>query len=135
MRKTPWQHLRDNPPLFAFLMARRKVSGKCVQALSLQEIAIASGLTLFRVSEISWMLNWDDVKVTEAERYLAGCNFDPLNATDRNRKNAYISGKDRRTNPGSMFTYLKKSPLWLTHYKPRIERLRSLKGSSTPSAK
>lgn len=109
-------------------MARRQVKGKCVRALTLQEIAIASGLSLDRVTQISWQTDWDSISITEAERFLAGCNFDPLSAEDRNRKNAYVRAS-RKRNPASIFAYLKRSPLWKSQYQPRISLLKSLSTS------
>jgi hypothetical protein len=129
MRKTPWQHLKANPPAFVFLMARRCTNGKNVRSLSLEEVAIGGGLTLDRTREISWQISWDGVSIPEAERYLAGCNFDPLNADDRNRKGAYVRASKKR-NPASIYAYLKNSPLWTKEYLPRINLLRFPKKSS-----
>lgn len=127
-RKTAWQHLRLNPPAFVFLMARRTTSGKRVLALSPEEVAIGSGIKLSRIHEISMQTNWEGVSIPEAERYLAGCNFDPLNPDDRNRKSAYIRASKKR-NPDKLYSYLKNSPLWIKEYLPRINLLRSLRKS------
>lgn len=123
MRKTPWQHLRANPPAYCFLMARRKINGNSVRAIPLQEVAIASGLSLSRVTAISWQDDWVGVDLVESERYLAGCNYDPLNPNDRNRVKAYIRAcKIRKCN---LYAYLKRSPNWEKEYLPRINLLRS----------
>ena len=109
MRKTAWKLLNDHPPALIRLMARRKVVGKRVRAMSLQEIAIAAGMPLSRVDVIGRSVSWSGISVPEAERFCVGCGFDPLCPADRNRKSAYErSCKARR----SKFQYLKDSPHW-----------------------
>lgn len=119
---TAWQLLTANPPAKVRLMARRRVLGKTVRAVSLQEISIASGLPLARVQAISQSTTWDGITIPEAERFIAGCNFDPLSPADRNRQSAYTrSCKSRK----SQFAFLRKSPWWETEFLPLIQLLRS----------
>ena len=119
--KSAWKHLADHPPVLCRLLARRRIKAKQVVAMSSQEVAISSGLPLSRVIEISRLTSWDTVTVAEAERFLAGCGFDPLKAEDRNRKNAYQRSCKNRTK----FVYLKSSPLWKTEFVPLIRLLKA----------
>ncbi len=128
MSKSAWKILSKNPPALIRLMARRRVKTKTVRAVSLQEIAIASGLPLARVQIIAQSLNWDGISIPEAERFIAGCNFDPLDPADRNRQTSYERSCKKRTK-SSHFAYLKKSPLWQTEFLPLIERLTLPKAS------
>lgn len=128
MSKPAWKILHKHPPALIRLWARRRVKTKTVRAISLQEIAIASGLPLARVQVIAASLNWTGITIPEAERFIAGCNFDPLDPADRNRQSSYERSCLKR-NSSSRFAYLKKSPLWLTEFRPLIERLRSQKAS------
>ena len=117
-RKSPWQHLQDHPPALVRLFARRRTPDGVLTVMTLQEIAIASGITLARVREISTQIDWSGVTVEEAQRFIAGCAFDPLSYRDRNRKAAY-------TRKCPKFRYLKASPLWKNELAPLIFRLRS----------
>lgn len=128
MSRLPWKLLHDNPPARVRLYARRRVKTKTVRAISLQEIAIASGLPLARVQTISQCLNWEGITITEAERFVAGCGYDPLNPQDRNRQSAYDRSCQTRQKMTS-FTYLKKSPFWATEFLPLIKRLKARKQS------
>ena len=126
MSKNAWRILHDDPPALIRLCARRRVRGKTVRAMALQEIAITSGLPLARVQVISQSTSWDGITIPEAERFIAGCNFDPLDPADRNRQSAYErSCKTSR----SKFAFLKKSPWWLSEFLPLIQLLRARKVS------
>lgn len=126
---TAWKILSNHPPCLVRLLARRKLTAtsKQVRALSAQEVAIASGLTMARIQEISPMTSWDQVTVAEAERFVLGCGFDPLSASDRNRKTAYQ--RSCKSSSRAQFSYLRKSPQWKSEFVPLISRLRSLKAS------
>jgi len=125
--------LINHPPAAVRLFARRKKSPKSkqIEVLTLQEIAISSGLPMVRVKAISQMVTWDTVTIPEAERFCAGCQFDPLNPADRNRKSAYTRSCQKKSTPP--YSYLRKSPLWLTEFVPLIRRLQSQKRSSVPA--
>lgn len=126
MSKSAWKILSSHPPAKIRLMARRRLAGKTVRAVSIQEIAIASGLPLTRVKVIAQQLDWKGVDIPEAERFCAGCNFDPLDPDDRNRQSAYErSCKNRQ----SQFAFLRKSPWWETEFLPLIESLKRRKAS------
>lgn len=126
---TAWKILNSHPPCLIRLLARRKLTrtGKQVRAISAAEVAIASGLSLDRVLEISPLISWETVTVAEAERFVLGCGFDPLSSYDRNRKSAYQ--RSCQTSSRQQFSYLRKSPHWKTEFVPLISRLRSLKAS------
>lgn len=127
MSKTAWQLLNSHPPALIRLMARRRVKGKTVRAVSLQEIAIASGMPFARVQAIAQSATWEDITVAEAERFILACNFDPLSSADRNRQGAYErSCKNRQT----QFAFLRKSPWWATEFLPLIESLKSHRAPS-----
>lgn len=119
--KSAWRHLHDNPPAMVRLMARRRITGKQVVALTLREIAIASGMPLARVTEISFRDSWSGIGIDEAEKFCAACQFDPTRYADRNRKDAY----NRACKRHRPFKYLMVSPVWETELKPLISRLRS----------
>ena len=108
------------------LLARRPVHGQRVQgsraiALTEEEIAIAAGLPLRRVREISGMLHWRRVEIGEARLFCEGCRFDPLNSADRNRARAYF-----RTLGHSRPTYLVSSPQFRTRIAPMMRAVKKL---------
>jgi hypothetical protein len=125
-RKSPWKILHAHPPALVRLCARRPVKGKTIRAVSIQEIAITSGLPLERVREISQSVNWDNITIPEAERFIAGCNFDPLSSNDRNRQSAYNRSCQNRK---PQFKFLKASPWWETEFLPLIRLLQSQRAS------
>lgn len=127
-RKSMWKLLQEHPPALVRLLARRITKGKRIEAITLSEIVIASGLPRERVAEISNLMSWNTVTFYEAERFIIACKFDPLSAADRNRKRAYDTSCKKR-NPKSQFKYLKESPAWKTEFFPLIERLRSRRAS------
>tara|TARA_R110000824_G_scaffold75947_11_gene192617 strand:+ start:6197 stop:6577 length:381 start_codon:yes stop_codon:yes gene_type:complete len=110
-----WKNLKKFPPSLVRLLARRQVgsSKRAIQALTNQEIAVASGMPVKRVIEISMALAWDDISIKEAEGFCEACNFNPFASADRNRASAYLRA-------GAAFTYLKKHPHWETFFKPLI---------------
>lgn len=121
-KKTSWRLLHDHPPAICRLFARRMVASKHVVAMSLREISIGSGLPLSRVTEISNQITWAGVTIDEAEKFVAGCQFDPFSYQDRNRKQAYIrSCRHTKTT----FKFLRSHPAWETELKPLIKRLQS----------
>lgn len=117
-----WKHLHNHPPALCRLFARRRETGKGVTAMSLREIAIGSGLPLDRVTEIANQVSWAGVTIDEAEKFIAGCRFDPFSHTDRNRKNAYTRSCRRFK---TKFLFLRKHPHWKTELLPLIRRLQS----------
>lgn len=122
MKKSPWQHLRDHPPALCRLWARRKTDSGGVVAMSNREIAIGAGMPLPRVVQIAGQVTWGGVTIDECERFLAGCNFDPLDFRDRNRKSAYT--RTCQSNK-TKFRFLKAHPAWATEMKPLISLLRA----------
>lgn len=117
-----WKHLEKNPPWLVRLLARRKVKTKVVVAISDEELAIAAGMTVDRVRAISYLRVWDAVPVAEVRAFCLACGFDPFSRVARNRVDCYTNAI--RTGRCTGFTYLRKSPWWLTTFKPLIEKMR-----------
>ena len=126
-----WKAFVDHPPALIRLLARRR-KGRTVTAITSEEIAIASGIPLARVHAISQSTDWGDITITEAERFCAGCNFDPTNGRDRNRERAY-SAKCKTTRP--RFQWIQKHPRFASEFRPLIVLLqRAALKSSSPQA-
>lgn len=117
MKMNAWKSIDDYPPPLVRLLAKRKLKGKRVAALSDEEIAISAGLPLHRVREIYNSPTWDDVTVSEMRQFFEGCGFNPESAIDRNRVATY-----QRTKGGPKFLYLRESPWWECTFKPLIEK-------------
>ena len=100
------------------------MAGKNVVSLSLREIAIGSGLPLSRIEQIAGQTSWNGITIDEAERFVAGCQFDPFSYRDRNRKSSYTRSCQRTK---QTFRYLRTDPAWETELKPLIKRLQSRK--------
>lgn len=109
----PLQRISEFPPILVRLLAKQR--GAAGEALSDQEIAIGSGISLSRVQAISRMESWDSITVGELRSFLKACHFNPLESADRNRLNAY-----RRKGP--KFIYLKRSPHWNDTFLPLIRQ-------------
>src|SRR5689334_23156842 len=111
-----WRYLDSYSPLVVRLCARRSIGGKHVVALSIQEIALQSGIPVSRLSDISWSLDWNDVTIAEARAFCAACNFDPTIRIHRDRQARYaaICAKNR---PNQFPNYLRQSPYWETELK------------------
>jgi hypothetical protein len=71
MPKVPntWRCFADHPPVLVRLLARRRLNGKHVEAMATEDIAIASGIPLDRILEISKSTSWDKVSMGETERF------------------------------------------------------------------
>jgi len=116
VKKNFWEQVELYPPALVRLMARRREGGKkAVVALTDEEIAIDSDLPLARVQDIYWMKNWDSIPFGEIRSFIQACRFDPTNAADRNRANAYVHQPG-----GPKYRYLQTSPLWKSTFKPLI---------------
>jgi hypothetical protein len=124
MRNSPWKLLTEHPPALIRLFARRRAENGVTVVMTMQEISISSGIPIARCREISGRVDWSDVTVEEAQRFIAGCGWDPLNYKDRNRKNAYTRSCQTAKRK---YHYLKSSPLWATELAPLITLLRSKK--------
>jgi hypothetical protein len=123
-----WRILASTPPAMIRLMARRRIRGKHVRAVSFEELAIASGIAPPRLREIIMSTSWDGITIPEAERFIAACGFDPLNPQDRNRKKSYELICQKRP-PEKRFMYLRKSPWWEKEFLPLIRLLTLPKAS------
>jgi hypothetical protein len=122
-----WTYLDNHPPAVVRLMARRRMRGKTVKAVSIQEVAIAANLPLERAQKIARLLSWDNVTLSEARSFCTGCGFDPFSAADRNRKSAYL--RSCKT-----FGYLRRSPFWESEFQPLIESIKARKQQPVPVA-
>lgn len=97
------------------------------------DLAITSGIPLIRVREVSRMENWNSVTMDEMRRFFVACNFDPTNATHRDRvaKYQHICLK-RKSVP---FHYLRRSPKWETELLPLLlqaKRIMTSRNKSLP---
>ena len=118
-----WAALDKYPPYYVRLMAKRADTHAKdpLLAFSDAEIAIASGLTLTRVREISRLSDWQSVTVAELNTFTAACNFDPTIYEDRRRVQAYeYACKKRHSAP---FQYLKRHPKWESEFLPLVKLL------------
>ena len=114
-RESMWERLNEFPPPLVRCLAREKLRGRAVRALTDQEVALASGgLTTGDVRDISKSRNWDEITIKKARLFCKGCMFDPLSAADRNRAGAYM-----RTNP--RFTFLRNHPHWESTFLPLVK--------------
>jgi hypothetical protein len=112
---TPWRKLNEFPPPLVRCLAREKLKGKAVRALSDEEVALGSGsLTVMEVQAVSRQVSWDSIPIGIAKAFCKGCLFDPFSAGDRNRAGAYM-----RSNP--QFTFLKCHPHWQKTFLPLVK--------------
>lgn len=118
-KRSPWQILERYPPVFVRLYAKERSGERVHCALTDQEIAIRTGLSLDRIKEISQMVDWDNVTIGDAREFCLGCNFDPFNYVDRNRLAAY-------TRRGT-YAFLRRSSHWKTTFQPLIKILQNAK--------
>ncbi len=113
-----WDMFSKFPPPLVRCLARRRLSGSHVVALSDEEIALGSDLPLSRVKEISTNLDWKRVSISDAEKFCKACNFDIFDSADRNRASAYLR-------KGAKFLYLRASPYWSETFLPLIKMMQS----------
>lgn len=120
--RTPWVYLREYPPIYVRLLAKHPGSGVSAHlAITDEEIAIASGMTIDRVREISRMNSWDPIPWGEIRRFTLACKFDPTNPVDRRRAAAYeIACKTRNKTP---FQYLRNSPKFESQFLPLLQKI------------
>ena len=120
---TLWPHLEKFPPLKVRLLAHRPMreSTRTCLALTDAEIAIASGMTLDRVRQISRMMDWSQVRVTEMQAFFTACRFDPTIGAHRNRISDYESKCLKRN--ARPFQWLHRSPVYAEEFLPLIKKL------------
>lgn len=130
---TCWDYLRAFPPISVRLAARRKITVSSVLALSNRELAIRTNIPLSRIIEISESFSWDDVTISEAERFCEACEFDPTIYAHRERQMTLIS-RCLKTQVNRAPRFLRKSPSWPTEFMPLLKRLQQyqalLRGSN-----
>jgi len=112
-----WDLLDTYPPGLIRCLARRRLQGKRVEALSDDDVAAGAQLPVERIRQISMELSWDNVRVGEMRAFCCGCNFDPTKSLDRNRAKAYAGKRLAR------FIYLRKSPWWNSVFLPIIKNM------------
>lgn len=127
--KTFWEALREFPPYYVRLLAKRP-AGDGNSAISDAELAIAAGIPLNRIREIAKMHTWDDVKVGELLAITAAANFDPTDFSDRKRATDYLYQIKRRGN--EPFRYLRVHPKWESEFLPLIKFLAATHGPARP---
>lgn len=100
------------PPVWCRLLAVRYPANKKWQwpiPMTDEEIAESSGLSVMEVKFIGRADKWDDVSVGKMLAFMRGCriNFDNWQSFQRTRRTA---GRGK-------FDYLRRSPLWDSHFK------------------
>lgn len=115
-----WDAFAQFPPYYVRLLAKEPGHGKHT-ARSDAEIAIAAGITLNRVREISRLSTWDTVLFGEVLAFTLACNFDPTNFKHRNRVKKYHDVCQRRG--AAPFKYLRKHPKWDSEFLPLVKLL------------
>lgn len=118
--KTFWEVLRDYPPYYVRLLAKR-TQDEGDAAISDAELAIAAGIPLIRIREISRLKDWNSVTIGEVLAFTAAANFDPTNFADRKRVTDYTYQIKRRGS--TPFKYLRKHPKWESEFLPLIKML------------
>ncbi len=127
---TFWKAFREYPPYYVRLLAKSQGNGPH-EARSDAEIAIASGLPINRVREISRMEQWDTVTYAELLAFTAACSFDPTSSDDRRREKEYSYVCKKR---GSMpFQYLRKHPKWHSEFLPLVKLLAARMTATAPA--
>jgi hypothetical protein len=131
VRITVWPIVEEYPPIKVRLLAKHPGQGVRSDgslAITDAELAIASGIPLDRVREISKMFDWNRVMVGEMRSFCAACRFDPTSATDRERIRIYEHVCLKRNK--RPFQWLRDSPRYEAEFLPLI---RLLSGRSTTS--
>lgn len=106
-----WSYLDQYPPVLVRILSRN-----AGHAVSDEEIAVQSGLSLDRVRFISDQVTWNAVPIGEAKAFMIGCDMDlSIHAT---RKRAYDYIRKRCS-----FAYIRKSPVYKTQLLPRVKIL------------
>ncbi len=77
--------LADYPPPYVRLLAKLPGGGRSLLAISDAELAISSGISLTRIREIAYSLNWEDIKFGEIRAFLSACHFDRTYQTPQQR--------------------------------------------------
>lgn len=105
-----WITLERFPPVAIRLFARTPGYGP--KAITDEEIAERSGLTIQRVSVLSRLVSWDTVQVGEMRAFMTGCLLDPADPKEIRRISQYI-------NKGLVgkFRYLRRSPMWHAQFR------------------
>ena len=117
----PWQRLEVLPPCAVRLLAKKANDIPLAeQAMTDEEIAASSGLSVTVVRLISWRLDWHGVELPVARAFLQACGVDPTNESDMRRVRDYIGGKPK-------WKYLKHSPQWLTTFQPMMKLYAGIK--------
>jgi len=111
---TFWTKLERFPPIAIRLLASKRIDGHGKIALTDEEIAADSGLSVPIVKSLSWLTSWDTVAIGTAQAFLRGCRID-LNSREKMRFIAsYLKSKPT-------YRYLQKDPtLWETQFKPLV---------------
>lgn len=133
LSRTPWEYFEAYPPPYCRMLAKKPGSGLCDMAVTDAELAIRANIPISRIREISQLESWADVPMDEMRRFFDACNFDPTNASHRQRIRTYeYKCKTRKCAP---FNYLRKSPKWETEFLPLlllVNRIMKSRSESLP---
>lgn len=113
MKRSLWDKFEAFPPITCRLLARTRTPGGGIRAMTSEEIAAASGMSLMEVNSLAWLPSWDNVPVIKVRQFSEACGVD---LTDR----AQLRGHSSYIRRGASWKYLKQSPLWDVYYKPMI---------------
>ena len=97
-------------PIVCRLLARKKTPTGGIAAMTDDDIVRASGLCTADVKHLSWLHSWDNVEVGKMLAFTRGCG---LNLDDRQ-----CIHKARQLFNTGTGSYLKRSPLWESLFKP-----------------
>lgn len=106
-----WSRVRKYPPFLVRLLARRKHG----PPLTDEQIATASGLSVYEVSSISQCKSWEEIRVWQMRQFLVGCQIDFTDGKCMKRLKNYLKTPAR-------FRHLRKSEQWTTVYEPLIRK-------------
>lgn len=127
-----WKLIGEYPPPQVRLFAKTPGGGRTASAISDEELAIATGITLARIREINYSPTWDGVTLSEMKAYFVACNFDPTNSVHRRRVEQYYHVcMNRQTRP---FLYLRRHPKWESQFLPLVKLLKAMESQKNSSS-
>lgn len=108
------QKLNRFPPIACRLLARRKHrQGGGVVAVTDEELAAKSQLSMARIKAISWSLSWDEISCADMLAFTKACGIDFESRRCLWRHNLYQKS--------GAFMHLRRSPMWETQFVPLVE--------------
>lgn len=101
--------LNQLPPFLCRVMARKK---KGWAPMSISDLSVVSGLTRSKVAKISVMRSWNDVTLSDADKFSRACGVDLLDLAPAKkwlRQSPLIHIQRARIDQRRMFTKLLKA--------------------------